>query len=133
MPAQPYSPKTALQALLSAEEKALFDQAKNTMTDIEKALAEREWNGGDTSYARAALYQLDYWTNCTADAERVKSSLAHLQQACALADPPGALTQDADGSFGSGTDVCRSSDQVSPRNGRGSRASRRSRPYGGLS
>ena len=117
MPAPPYSPKKALQALLSAADKALFDLAKNTMTDIEKKLAKKEWKGDDTSYARAALYQLDYWTNSTADAGRVKTSLAHLKKACALANPPGALTQDSDGSFGTGTDIWflkldRSTDQI---------------------
>lgn len=117
MSAQPFDPKKALQALLSAEEKALFDQAKNTMTDVEKTLAKKEWEGDDTSYARAALYQLDYWTSCTADAEQVRRSLTHLKHACARTDPPGALTQDAGGSFGCGTDVWflkldRSTDQV---------------------
>jgi hypothetical protein len=68
-------------------------------------LSEREWNGDDTSYARAALYELDYWVTCTADVDAVIAAFAGLQTALDCPDPPSGLTQDADGSFGPGTNV----------------------------
>jgi hypothetical protein len=112
-----YSPKKALQALLSDDAKKLFNCAKDEMTAAELELAEREWEGRDTSYARAAVYQLDYWVNCTADVHEVEVSRAHLRRALARHNPPSALKQDAEGSFGPGTDVWflkldRSTDQV---------------------
>jgi hypothetical protein len=112
-----YNPKKALAALLSEEAKKLFNTAKKAMTNAEECLAEREWQGDDTSYARAALYDLDYWVSCTADAEAVEAALGRLHPALHRRNPPSALTQDADGSFGPGTDVWflkldRSTDQV---------------------
>jgi len=87
------------------------------MTDSENRLSKREWAGDDTSYARAALYELDYWVSCTADVDAVKAALAHLKAALDNPNPPSALTQDADGSFGPGTNVWflkldRSTDQI---------------------
>lgn len=77
----PYNPKKALAALLSDDAKKLFNNAKDTMTDAERRLSKREWKGDDTSYARAALYELDYWVTCTADVDAVKDALARLQAA----------------------------------------------------
>lgn len=115
--APPYKPKQELAKLLDADGKKLFHKASLRMNAAEKKLAECEWRGEDTSYARAALYQLDYWVSCTADVAKVKTSFDHLNEALRLRDPPSALTQDADGSFGPGTDVWflqldRSTDQV---------------------
>lgn len=112
-----YDPKKALAALLSAREKRLFNYAKDVMTAVEQELAAREWRGEDTSYARAALYELDYWVTSTADVAAVRAALEHLKAALEDRNPPSALTQDADGSFGRGTDVWflkldRSTDQV---------------------
>jgi esterase/lipase superfamily enzyme len=112
-----YNPKSALWALLGDDAKCLFNKAKDEMTAAEKELSNREWAGEDTSYARAALYQLDYWVSCTAEVTAVQDSLAHLQAALNLVNPPGALTQDADGSFAPGTDLWflkldRSTDQI---------------------
>jgi hypothetical protein len=117
MESKPYSPKKALMALLSEDAKKLFNDAKDRMTEAEEELAKREWKGHDTSYTRAALYELDYWVSCTADVKAVKAALAHLQTALHRSDPPSALTQDADGSFGPGTNVWflkldRSTDQI---------------------
>jgi hypothetical protein len=103
-----YDPKKALQALralLSPADQKVFNDVKDEMTPIEDKLAELEWKGVDTSYARAALYELDYWVSCTGDVEAVKRARTHLQKALACTNPPGALSQDADGSFGPGTDL----------------------------
>ena len=113
----PYDPKKPLLALLSTDGKALFNDAKTQMNEAECTLAQREWDGDDTSYVRAALYQLDYWVGCTADVDKVKSSRTHLERALGCRNPPSALTQDPDGSFGFGTDVWflkldRSTDQI---------------------
>jgi hypothetical protein len=113
----PYSPKKALWALLSEDDRKLFNAAKEAMTDVEKRLSREEWKGADASYARAALYELDYWLTCTADVGAVKAALTRLQSALDCPDPPSALTQDPDGSFGPGTDVWflkldRSTDQI---------------------
>jgi len=117
MQSNPYNPKKALWALLSDDGKKLFNSAKDAMTDAENRLSKREWAGDDTSYARAALYELDYWVSCTADVDAVKAALAHLKAALDNPNPPSALTQDADGSFGPGTNVWflkldRSTDQI---------------------
>jgi hypothetical protein len=117
MESDSYNPRKALWALLSDDAKKLFNDAKGAMTAAEKRLSEREWNGDDTSYARAALYELDYWVSCTADVDAVMAALARLQTALDCPDPPSGLTQDADGSFGPGTNVWflkldRSTDQV---------------------
>jgi hypothetical protein len=113
---KPYDPKKALKCLQRSQQ-SVFDRAKTAMDAAEKTLATREWRGEDTSYARAALYQLDYWTSCTADAAAVEASQGHLRAALRRRNPPSALTQDADGSFGPGTDLWflkldRSTDQV---------------------
>ncbi|MBV8132360.1 MAG: hypothetical protein JO282_07615, partial [Alphaproteobacteria bacterium] len=113
----PYNPKKALAALLSDKDKKLFNAAKNKMTKVEEQLSKCEWKGCDTSYARAALYELDYWVNCTAAVEAVKAARDRLQKALDCHDPPSALTQDADGSFGPGANlwflkVDRSTDQI---------------------
>jgi hypothetical protein len=47
----PYNPKKALWALLGDDDKKLFNNAKNVMTDAENDLSKREWAGDDTSYA----------------------------------------------------------------------------------
>jgi hypothetical protein len=113
----PYNPKKALWALLGDDDKKLFNNAKNVMTDAENDLSKREWAGDDTSYARAALYELDYWVSNTADVDAVRAALTHLKAALDDPNPPSALTQDADGSFGPGTNVWflkldRSTDQI---------------------
>jgi hypothetical protein len=113
---KPYDPKKALKCLQRSQQ-SVFDRAKTAMDAAEKTLATREWRGEDTSYARAALYQLDYWTSGTADAAAVEASQGHLRAALRRRNPPSALTQDADGSFGPGTDLWflkldRSTDQV---------------------
>jgi len=100
MQSNPYNPKKALWALLSDDGKKLSNSAKDAMTDAENRLSKREWAGDDTSYARAALYELDYWVSCTADVDAVKAALAHLKAALDNPNPPSALTQDADGSLG---------------------------------
>jgi len=61
---KPYDPKKALKCLQRSQQ-SVFDRAKTAMDAAEKTLATREWRGEDTSYARAALYQLDYWTSRT--------------------------------------------------------------------
>jgi hypothetical protein len=88
----PYNPKKALAALLGDGAKKLFNNAKDAMTDAEKRLSEREWEGDDTSYARATLYELDYSVSCTADVDAVKGALARLQAALDSPDPRSALT-----------------------------------------
>jgi hypothetical protein len=113
----PYNPKKALWALLSPGDQQLFNRAKDTMTNAEKRLSREEWKGADVSYARAALYELDYWVSCTADTDAVKAALTRLKSALDCPDPPSALTQDPDGSFAPGTDVWflkldRSTDQI---------------------
>jgi hypothetical protein len=113
----PYNPKKALWSLLSDDGKKLFNNAKNAMTDAENHLSKREWAGDDTSFARAALYELDYWVSNTADVDAVRAALTHLKAALDDPNPPSALTQDADGSFGPGTNVWflkldRSTDQI---------------------
>jgi len=112
-----YDPKKVLWALLSVNEQQLFNDAKLQMNKAEETLAKREWRGEDTSYARAALYQLDYWVSCTTDVDKVKAARTHLGRALARRNPPSALTQDDRGSFGPGTDVWflkldRSTDQI---------------------
>jgi len=89
--------------LLTPRQRDLFNAAKDAMNAAEARLAAREWRGRDTSFARAALYELDYWINCTVDSEAVAAAQARLRAALARRDPPSALTQDADGSFGPGT------------------------------
>jgi hypothetical protein len=113
----PYSPKKALAALLDDDSRKLFSDVKNEMTDVEGRLARREWRGVDTSYARGALYELDYWVSCTADVDAVKAARTHLRTALRRPDPPSALAQDAEGSFGTGTNLWflkldRSTDQI---------------------
>ena len=100
-----YDPGKALWALLNDEEKRVFNNAKVIMTDAESQLFKREWRGDDTSYARSALYELDYWVTCTVDVSAAKSALGRLEAALDCPNPPSALTQDADGSFGPGTKV----------------------------
>ena len=117
MATSPYSPKQALADLLDADAKTLFNTAKDEMTAAECQLACLECKGDDTSYARAALYELDYWVSCTADVDAVKAARSHLQAALQRSDPPSALAQDPDGSFGRGTNVWflkldRSTDQL---------------------
>jgi hypothetical protein len=117
MVAQPYNPKKALWGLLSEAEKTLFNQAKDAVAAAERELACRERAGDDTSFARAAVYELDYWTTCTTNADKVKAGLERLSAVLTCPNPPSALTQDADGSFGPGTGVWflkldRSTDQV---------------------
>jgi hypothetical protein len=117
METNPYNPKKALQALLSDDAKKLFNSAKDVMTAAEKRLSDCEEKGADTSYARAALYELDYWVSCTADVDAVNAALVRLKLALDCPNPPSALTQDANGSFGPGTGVWflkldRSTDQV---------------------
>jgi len=112
-----YDPKKALKSPLSDEAKNIFAAAKDEMTAAEKQLSDREWKGDDTSYARAALYELDYWVSCTADVNDVKGARARFQAALHDLNPPSALTQDADGSFGPGANVWflkldRSTDQI---------------------
>lgn len=112
-----YNPKKVLWDLLNAKNQKLFNDAKLRMNDVEDALAKLEWQGVDTSYVRDALYGLDYWVNCTTDADNVRLALDYLNAVIALANPPNALAQDADGSFGTGTDVWflkldRSTDQL---------------------
>jgi hypothetical protein len=112
-----YNPKKALWDLLSVEEQELFNRAKHRMNEVEDSLAKLECRGVDTSYARDALYGLDYWVNCTTDRENVRKAFDHLNAAVDCKNPPGALIQDADGSFGTGTDVWflkldRSTDQL---------------------
>src|ERR1700724_1586839 len=58
-PVASYNPKDALKALLSRDARKLFDTAKDEMTAAEKRLSRLEWRGVDSSYARAALYELD--------------------------------------------------------------------------
>jgi hypothetical protein len=113
----PYNPKKALAALLDDAARQRFNAAKAAMNEAERCLSARECQGEDTSYARAALYELDYWVSCSADVEAVAAALAGLQTALDCRDPPGALTQDADGSFGPGTNLWflkldRSTDQI---------------------
>lgn len=100
-----YNPKKALAALLSDDEKMLFNAAKDAMTAAEQRLSDREWAGGDTSYARAVLYELDYWVSSTAEVEQVASAARRLEAALDDANPPNALTQDPDGSFAPGANV----------------------------
>ena len=100
-----YVPKRSLKSLLSADANNLFAAAKDEMTAAEKQLSDREWRGEDTSYARAGLYELDYWVSRTTDVDAVKVARTRLQAALDSPDPPSALTQDADGSFGPGTSV----------------------------
>ena len=112
-----YDPKKALKSLLSDDAKNLFATVKDEMTAAEKQLSDREWDGDDTSYARAALYELDYWVSCTADADAVNAARSRLKGALDCSNPPTALTQDEDGSFGPGTKVWflkldRSTDQI---------------------
>jgi hypothetical protein len=112
-----YNSKQALANLLTQDQKKSFNSAKDAMTEAEQKLARLEWCGADTSYARAALYELDYWVTCTDDADAVDTALTHLQSALTLPNPPSALSQDADGSFGRGTKLWflkldRSTDQI---------------------
>jgi hypothetical protein len=112
-----YDPKKVLWSLLSDAAKDRFNTAKARMNEVEACLAEREWQGEDTSYARAALYGLDYWVSCTTELEKVNATLEHLNRVLDCKNPPSALTQDPDGSFGLGTDVWflkldRSTDQL---------------------
>jgi hypothetical protein len=100
-----YNPKKALAALLSDDEKRLVNAAKDAMTEAEQRLSEREWAGGDTSYARAVLYEMDYWLSCTAEIEQIASVARRLREALDDPNPPSALTQDAGGSFAPGTNV----------------------------
>ena len=88
MESDSYNPKKTLWALLSDDAKRLFNNAKDAMTAAEKRLSEREWKGDDTSYARAALYELDYWVSCTVDVDAVMAALARLQTALDCPDPP---------------------------------------------
>jgi hypothetical protein len=112
-----YDPKTELKKLLSSSEKQLFDEAKKEMQDAEDLLSKREWRRADTNYARSAVYELDYWTSCTADAAGVKAARKNLRTAMGRRNPPSALAQDEDGSFGPGTKLWflkldRSTDQI---------------------
>jgi hypothetical protein len=88
MESDSYNPKKTLWALLSDDAKRLFNNAKDAVTAAEKRLSEREWKGDDTSYARAALYELDYWVSCTVDVDAVMAALARLQTALDCPDPP---------------------------------------------
>jgi len=113
----PYNPKKVLWRLLDDPARDLYNDAKKRMDVVEDYLSQLEWKGCDTSYARDALYGLDYWVSCTTDVNRVEAALKHLNEAVDCKNPPNALVQDADGSFGSGTDVWflkldRSTDQL---------------------
>lgn len=112
-----YDPKKALADLLSPSAKTLFKKAKKVMTAAEKLLATREWRGYDTSFARTALYELDYWVSSTGNVDAVSAALPRLQAAVNNANPPGALEQGPDGSFAVGTSLFflqldRSTDQI---------------------
>jgi len=113
----PYNPKKVLWGLLGDTAKDRYNAAKKRMNEVEECLSKLEWQGADTSYARDALYGLDYWVSCTTDVEKVDAALDHLNRAVNCKNPPNALAQDSDGSFGPGTDVWflkldRSTDQL---------------------
>lgn len=112
-----YDPKKALADLLSPDAKLLFKKAKKAMTAAEKMLAMREWRGYDTSFARTALYELDYWVSSTGNVDAVNEALPRLQAAVNNPNPPSALEQGPDGSFAPGTSLFflqldRSTDQI---------------------
>ena len=112
-----YSPKDALRSLLSDTEREKFKAAKNEMTAAEQVLADREWEGDDTSFARDALYELDYWVSCNADVDSLEAARSNFQDKLHSQNPPSALAQDPDGSFGTGASrfflkLDRSTDQI---------------------
>ena len=112
-----YDPKKALAKLRDANAQRLFKKAKKQMTIAENLLADREWRGYDTSFARTALYELDYWASSTGNTAAVDAALTKLHAAVNNPNPPSALEQDEDGSFAIGTKLLflrldRSTDQI---------------------
>jgi hypothetical protein len=112
-----YDPKKALADLRDANAQRIFKEAKTEMTAAEDLLAMREWRGYDTSFARTALYELDYWSSSTGDVDAVQAALARVHAAVNNANPPSALEQGPDGSFAAGTrlfflQLDRSTDQI---------------------
>jgi hypothetical protein len=82
-----------------------------------KQLADREWQGVDTSFARTRLLELRWRTNATSDVEEAGRAMDRLRKAMVDPDPPNASMQDAEGSFARGTNVFflqldRSTDQL---------------------
>jgi hypothetical protein len=78
-------------------------RSNDRMEAIGACLARREWDGEDTSFARAALWDVRWRTNATSDVAAAGKALARLEEAFASKDPGFASDQDRHGSFGRGT------------------------------
>jgi len=112
----PYNPRSALFKAFP-KMKALSDRANQTMESAEDTLLDRELRGFDTSWVRNILYEAEWRINCTCDDSAASGVVDRLKEALKLEDPPGARTQDHDGSFAPSTGVFflkldRSTDQL---------------------
>jgi hypothetical protein len=111
-----YNPRSALFKAFP-EMRALSKKANDIMEGAEETLAEREFAGCDTSWARAHLYEAEWRINCSSDYKAACDAVERLKEAIVRADPPDGLTQDRGGSFAPGTKVFflkldRSTDQL---------------------
>src|SRR5215470_3503777 len=111
-----YNPKSELFRAYP-EMRALSKEANDVMEGAEETLAEREFAGCDTSWARARLYEVEWRINSTSNYKAALDAVERLKAAVVCPDPPDGLTQDRGGSFAPGADVFflkldRSTDQL---------------------
>ncbi len=116
MAPQLYNPKSELFKAFP-EMKKLSQRANAIMEGAEETLAEREFAGCDTSWARAHLHEAEWRINCTSDYGAACHAVERLKKSLVCAEPPDGLTQDCGGSFAPGTEVFfwkldRSTDQL---------------------
>jgi hypothetical protein len=97
-----YDPKKALFAAFPRMRQLSHD-ANCVMEGAEVELSRRECRGCDTSWARTAHAEAEWRIGCTSDYDAASAAVARLQAALQRTDPPGALDQDADGSFAGST------------------------------
>jgi hypothetical protein len=114
MPA--YHPKTALHRAYR-DMQALDSKTRKFLDAVANYLMMLEQQSVDTSFARTALYEAEWWIGSTGEVEQATAAIDRLLRALAFADPPDALEQDADGSFAPGATVFyiklqRSTDQL---------------------
>src|SRR5689334_7177680 len=99
-----YDPRQALYAAFP-KMKILSKAVDSTMKSAEEELAQREREGKDTSFARAALDEAEWRIKCTSDNIGAADAVARLLLTLQNGDPPNGFAQDDQGSFAPGSDI----------------------------
>lgn len=85
------------------EMKKFSKETDTCLEDIGRILSARELRGMDTSFARAALWEVRWRTKATSHLDRAQRAFDRLTKAFNDPSPPAVFEQDRDGSFGPGT------------------------------